>query len=395
MAISDGGVGTRQCPACRSVVPDAGFCGVCGARLDGPVGNWAILLRPRVYANAHQEPIWTPRVSSALFPRVPGKPRKPFRLALILVLIAIPVLAAARIPGPLGVLSILGWPLIFLIYSWRSEVFRDIPLRILMATGVLGAGLGVSWWLFTGTMVANRYGVSTGESLLLIPVLNVGLLLSLGGAVLMLVPALVTRLFPVPVREALDGFVVGAGGALWYSTAATTTILGPQFAEGLMEEQSAGRLLEDSLTYGIVNSICATAAGGLIGLSLWFQPDRRPGRDPRRARTALSICTALGVLTYPGLWIVDSLELPRAADALVKLTLAVLALLAVRCGIQIALLHETPDPATGDPILCVHCERVVPDMAFCAACGTAARASSRSSRRLRHQYPPVRQPAPG
>ena len=67
-----------------------------------------------------------------------------------------------------------------------------------------------------------------------------------------------------------------------------------------------------------------------------------------------------------------------------------LALLLVRCAVQIALLHEAPDPATGAPVLCVHCERVVPDMPFCSACGAAARASSRTSRRMRRESPPVR-----
>ena len=76
-----------------------------------------------------------------------------------------------------------------------------------------------------------------------------------------------------------------------------------------------------------------------------------------------------------------------------RVALAVLTLLVVRCGLQSALLHEAPDPSTGEPILCVHCERVVPDMPFCSACGAAGRASSRTSRRLRREHPPVLEPS--
>lgn len=380
---------TRDCPACHCAVPAATFCGQCGARLDGPVDRWTLLLRPAVHANAHRETAWLPRVTSSMFPRIAGATRKPYRLGLILVLIAVIVLSAARISGPLGVISVLSWPLMFLIYLWESDVFRDIPGRTLLTSMLLGIALGVGTWLTAGRILAGSYGVSTGASLLLLGEgLSVGFLISVAGGLLMLVPALVARLFPMPVRESLDGFVIGAFGALCYSTAATTTILAPQFVEGLMENQSAGRLFEDAVTYGIVSAIVTTAAGGAVGLALWFQPDRRSGRDPRRARLALAICAVLAVGCYVGVWAVDGSDI-RVLDIGGKIALAVLALIVVRCAIQIALLHEAPDPATGNPVLCVHCVRAVPDMPFCAACGAAARASSRSSRRLRRESPPV------
>lgn len=381
---------TRDCPACCSTVSAATFCGDCGAELDTRIGEWDRLLRPKVYANAHREALWVPRVSSTLFPRIPGEARKPFRIGLILVLIAVLVLSATRVNGPLGVMAVLGWPLLFLIYALQSDVFRDIPFRILGTGAVLGVLLGAGAWLSVGKAVSVSYGVSTGSSLLLLGrQLDIGFFISLGGAALMLVPALVTRLFPMPVRESLDGFVVGASGALWYSTAATTTILAPQFAEGLQEDQSAERLLQDSITYGIVSAVVTTAAGGVVGALLWF----RPSHGARRARLALTVCAVLAVGSYLGVWAVDSLGLQRFVDMTAKLGLAALALFVVRCALQIALLHEEPDPATGDPVLCVHCERVVPDRAFCVACGAAARAASRSSRELRRARPPVRQTA--
>lgn len=383
-------VATTDCPVCHSTVPAVKFCGGCGARLSAPVDTWTQLLRPEVFANAHREAIWVPRVSSGLFPRIAGETRRPFRIGLITVLIAVVLLSAARINGPLGVMAILGWPLLFLIYVWETDVFRDVPARILVTAMLLGAGLGVGAWLTTGKVIAGSYGITTGSGLLLLgEELNTGFLISLGGAALMLVPALITRLFKVPVRESLDGFVVGAFGALWYSTAATTTILAPQFAEGLQEDQDAGRLLEDSITYGIASAVVTTAVGGVVGMLLWFRV--REGRDPRRPRAALALCAALAVGCYLAVWFVDALGLPLFADMAAKLSVAVLALIVVRSAVQIALLHEEPDPANGDPVLCVHCERIVPDMPFCVACGAAARASSRSSRRLRHEFPPIRQ----
>lgn len=379
----------RECPACHATVPAETFCGDCGIDLRMPVSAWGVLARAEVYAAAPNEAVWSPWVSSTLFPHIPAVSRKPFRLGLGLILVAIVALTEAGLNGPLGVVSVIGWPLMFLIYVWQSDGFREIPLRILTVAMLLGVGLGVGWWLWAGKLIAGSFGVSTGSSLrLLHEVLNIGLFISLGGGALLVLPALVARAFRMPVRESLDGFVVGAFGALWCSTAATTTILAPQFAEGLMEDHSAGRLFEDSITYGVVNAIVTTAVGGLVGLSLWFTPDRRPGHDPKRARKALAVCTLLAAVLYAAVWVVDSFGWPRILDLTAKVMVAALALITVRFAVQIALLHETPDPATGTPLLCVHCTRVVPDMPFCVACGAAARASSRSSRRLRRQSPP-------
>lgn len=388
---SDGDPPALDCPACRSEVPAATFCGRCGARLDAPADAWSILLRPGVFANAHREPVWLPRVSSTLFPRLPGAARRPFRAGLILVVVAVVVLAVARVNGPLGVMAVIGWPLLFLIYVWQSGVFRDIPARILLTAMLLGIVLGAGAWLAAGEFVAGSYGVSTGSSFLLLGrELEAGFLVSLGGALLMLIPAVVTRLFAVPERESLDGFVIGAFGALWYSTAAATTILAPQFTEGLLEGQPPDRMLQDAISYGIVSAVVTTAAGGVVGATLWFAPCRRAGRDPWHARAALTLCSLLALGCYVAVWAVDAQGLPRFFDIGAKAGLALLALLVVRCAVQVALLHEIPDPATGDPVLCVHCLRVVPDMPFCVACGAAAQASSRTSRQLRRQYPPVR-----
>jgi rRNA maturation endonuclease Nob1 len=66
-------------------------------------------------------------------------------------------------------------------------------------------------------------------------------------------------------------------------------------------------------------------------------------------------------------------------------------LLVLRLGLHLALLHEAHDEIHSDePLLCPHCSHVVPDMAFCPACGAATRASSRSSRKLRREARPVR-----
>ncbi len=393
MTEQDDEVATRCCPACQQNVPAAPFCGNCGAAAAVTPTRLRILLRPRTYATAHREPVWMPRVSSTYLPRVPGPMRRPFRIGLIFVLIVVIVCAEVRLQGPGGVTATIGWPLLFLIYVWQTDVFRDIPVRIMLTAMALGVGLGVGWWLAAGKWLAGSYGVSTGSALSLTEVLNVGLAITAVGSILMLVPVAVCRLFPMRARESLDGFVIGAFGALWYSTAATTTIIAPQFAEGLIEDQTSARMLEDGISFGVVGPIVTTAAGGLAGLLLWFSPDRSRDRRGPAARKILGLCAVAGMALYMAAWMVDSLGLPAFTEMAVKLGIVVLALLLVRCAIQMALLHEQPDPWTGRPVLCAHCRTVVPDMPFCSSCGAATRASSRTSRRRLRESPPVPVPA--
>lgn len=67
-------VPTVECPVCHSTVPAASFCGICGANPQAPVQTWTTLLRPTVFANAHRETVWLPRVTSTLFPASPVPP---------------------------------------------------------------------------------------------------------------------------------------------------------------------------------------------------------------------------------------------------------------------------------------------------------------------------------
>jgi hypothetical protein len=378
---------SRQCPACRCAVPAAVFCGQCGADLEAAVSTFDVLLRPRVFAAAPREPVVVPRLTSSLFPRLPASARKPFRLALVLLLGAMVALSVLGANAALGAITILGGPLLFVLYMWQSDAFRDISRRALVIAFLTGSTLGVAWWLFTGRLLAGSYGVSTAAGLALQNLLaGFGLAVTVGGALILVLPPAVVRLLRVPVHEPMDGYVIGAFGALSYGCAASITWLFPQIFAGLLDAQSSWRMFTDAITYGVIDPLTTAALGGLLGLALWFRPS---GRHSRQARTVVTICAVLMAVLFVGIWVVDALSLPHAVEVAANLVQAGVALVLLRVAVQTVLLHETPDPATGDAVLCVHCEKVVPDAPFCVSCGAAARASSRSSRRLRRQCPPV------
>jgi hypothetical protein len=376
---------TMHCRVCRAAVPTAAFCGSCGAYLYHLPGNGPDWLRIRAYAAAPEEQMLRLSVVTTLFPHLAPRSRSAFRVglaALVLVLIA---LAVQHWQAALIAISALGVPLVFQFYLHQCRAYRDLrPWRLLL-TLLIGAGLGVLWALLTGPLLAGSAlkTLDVGESVLMR--IWVGLAVPVGGAVLMLVPAVSLRVFRPQTRESLDGFLIGASGAIAYTAAATLTRAAPQLTTGLVAHaQTSGSLLAQAGITGVAMPVIAIATGGMVGAALWFTRRADQPRQPRRPTRgvvlpALAVVVAISV----AVGLVDISRLPQGAQLGLQLLLAAFAVLALRSTLHLTLLHEAPDVTERQPLLCAHCRHVVPDMAFCPNCGIAARASSRSSRDAR------------
>ena len=383
-------VPSETCGNCRSTVPAGVFCGNCGAGLRERGHPW---MRAPVYAALPRESIVEPAITSTLFPHLARQARNPFRHGLALLFTALIAGSMLRLTGPLVTIAALGIPLLFVLYVWQSGVYRDIGVGTLLMTAAVGVVAGVAWPLLTGGLVARYYGISLAAGFVLEHVLTLGLVVALGASVLMVLPAVVVRLARPGPRESMEGFVIGALGALCYTGAATVTRLAPQYVAGFIDTFPRSRLLVESALYGVALPLTAAATGAMIGIVLWFRPSDRVREHPVLMRAVLLAFTVLVGAIYLTLWVIDASRLTKVSQLALHIVMTALALLALRIGVQLALLHESTDPATGAPLLCSRCERVVPDMPFCPACGVAARAAPRASRTLRRESPPERIPS--
>lgn len=371
-----------ECRVCRTDVPAGTFCGECGAYLSpsGGVTGW---LRIRAYC-AGREHLLRPSVVSSLFPRLPQHSRAPFRLAVGVLMLAVTACALLRLPAAMNALAALGVPLLFIAYLRKSVAFQGVPARTPLLTAALGIGAGLAWTLTTGTAVAREYDMPMGVGLPQFRIMRDGLGIPLGAMLLMLTPAVMIRLLGMRTRKSLDGFAIGALGALTFAAAATLSRMAPQFDDGLVDhDRPLSGLLVQAGIQGVAVPLTAAAAGALVGVALWFTPaSDNSSRRPKRMRSALGLTTATVPVCFVILGVVDVAPVPQIWILAVHLVVMALALLALRVGLQLALLYESHDTAsTGQSQLCPQCGHTVPDMAFCPDCGVALRALSQPPHR--------------
>jgi hypothetical protein len=389
---NDQPVPTAECRVCQTDVPAGEYCGLCGCHLTPRRGEGPDWLRIRDYGAAPDEHLLQLSLASSLFPHLPQRSRTAFRIALAVVLVALIAFAVLRLPAASITVAALGLPILFVIYLRESDGFHDVPVRTWVLTAALGIGLGVGWVLLTGPAMARSYGIALGAGVVGARMLRDGIGIPLGGVIVMLMPAVVVRLLRPPTREALDGFMIGALGALTFTAAATLTRLAPQFGSGVVSKRPMESLLCEAGIRGVAVPLIAAAAGGLIGAALWFtRPPSKEHQHPWTVRLILVSFAVAVLAVYLALGVIDVAHLPQVVMLVLYLALALVALFLLRIGLHLALLHEAHDEIQSDePLLCTHCGHVVPDMAFCPACGVATRASSRSSRKTRRETRPVR-----
>jgi hypothetical protein len=373
-----------RCSVCDKDVAAAAFCGTCGADLSAQRGDGRGRLRIGASAAAPGEHVLRLSIASTLFPHLPHRSRASFRVAMALLFLALVVFGLLRWQAPLIAVSALGLPLLFGLYVHETDIDDDLPVGSLILTAVLGVGLGVGWALLSGGLIAQTYDVALGDVEIDATTLLTGVAVAVVAAILMLAPAVVVRLLGRRTRESLDGFVIGALGALGFTAAATFTRSAPQFATG--PRADAGRpvteLLVQAAIQGVALPLTAAALGGLVGAALWFTRPANSSRRPATVLLALSILVAL--VLYGALGLMESLPFFQGLHVGLHLTVTVIALLALRIGLQAMLLHEAHDETDPDQhVLCPHCDHVVPNTAFCPNCGVAARAASRTSRTTR------------
>jgi RsiW-degrading membrane proteinase PrsW (M82 family) len=375
---------TVSCPSCGDTVPAGVYCGACGHHLALHEDGAKTGFRHHSYAAAPHEHVLRLSVVSSLFPHLPHRSRAPFRIAVVVLAVALVVLAALRLQAPMIAVAALGVPLLFQLYLQESDVYDDLPALLLAVSVVLGIGIGFGWAKLTAHHISIGIGTQqlggTDAGRFWVD----GVLLPLAGGVLLLVPTFVAFLMKPPdLDESMDGFLIGSIGAVGFTAASTITRLWPQLESGIVaHNRPVEGIVVESLLQGVAVPLTAASVGGVFGAALWVR--RRTQVHFGRVLASAKVMAPAALVIYLVLGLIDYWQPPQDALLVLHLAVAAAALLALRYGIHAVLLHEEHEVQIGPPRVCPHCEQVVPAMPFCPHCGYAHRAASRSARTRMH-----------
>jgi len=356
------------CPHCRSDVPTGSFCASCGLQLT-PSQSRLSWLRPTAFVTVPREKILWPIPTSSLFPRLTGRSRRQFRILTVFVIALILGLAAMRLAAPLIVVGALWFWLLLLVYLNETVATRRFSAGRLVVIGLVGAALGIGWMTATSQIIAHVYNIPIATSLAKRHMFQEGVLMPAGSMVLMGMPAVLARLRWRGSRESLDGFTIGVLGVASFNAAATMTRYAPQFIGGLLrpDRPVLGLVFEAGIN-GVTLPLTGATTGGLVGIVLWY----RNAANWCRARRMRWYLIALTFTTLGIFFIERTIDVSRAPEIptlIVHLVLTTVALMALRLGLQLAILTESHDPEHRGPTLCSQCEQSVAGMVFCSDCG--------------------------
>lgn len=358
------------CPHCGSKVPAGDFCGHCGAHLASGSTR-----RTHAFAAVPSQRVAHISIVTTLFPHLPHRRGRPFRVALVAGGAAVVLLAALHLFAPATVAAVFVIPLLYLIYLYEVEVYESEPWLVIGATMVAGAILGYAFTSITGDALVRSNLTADRDTAFVLS----GLTIPVVAQALMLAGPLFLYLFRARFREPLDGLTFGAASALGFTVASSLTAFWPLIEGPLVSSGApldwAVRLTRAGLLVSLVNA--STTA--LVAAAIWLQRyDRRRANREWQSSILAAVLVAFGVQIILGMiaFAVQDLVIGFAILGLATLAL----LLYVRLVIHQALLVEGAEHEIGPDELCAECHRIVPSMAFCPACGAARAAASKQGR---------------
>ncbi|TMC70874.1 MAG: PrsW family intramembrane metalloprotease, partial [Chloroflexi bacterium] len=207
-----------RCDHCANDVPDGVFCTRCGAH-QGTTGELrGARSREHNYAAHPSEPVVQPSVFTTLFPHLGRQKVHEFRWAFAVGIAGIVVLYGAGLIAAAILVAIFLVPVLYLIYLYEAQVYRDAPATVLGFTIGGGVVIGLVVTLIERAVYNPYSGVGNplrGAGLAAGTLLFLGVLVPVVQEVLKPLPALF-----LPNRadfpETVDGVVFGIAAGIGF-----------------------------------------------------------------------------------------------------------------------------------------------------------------------------------
>ncbi|HVS49035.1 MAG TPA: PrsW family glutamic-type intramembrane protease [Candidatus Dormibacteraeota bacterium] len=369
-----------RCDHCSHDVPDGVFCTRCGAHqgTTEEIGN--AKTREHRYAAHPGEHVAQPSVFTTLFPHLGHHKIHEFRwaftagLAGILVLYLTGLITAAILVAAFLV------PVLYLIYLYEAQVYRDEPAIVLGFTIGGGIIVGIVLTLFEriiynpfqyNTNVFGSAGINVGGLLI------VGLLLPVVQEVVKPLPAIFLpnrKDFP----ETVDGLVFGVAAGLGFSLA--QALIGfSSVLTGLPAHTEPGNWIYVLTTLAVFQPLLQGSATGMIVATIWrYQRGRLAGREIGGIVMAVIAHIAFSA----GTQVMQETSVNPLFILIWQAAIVGALLIYIRYVLHHALLEEAAHMGYAETV-CPSCHMHIVASGFCPNCGMALTAAPNAVKRAR------------
>ena len=369
-----------RCDHCANDVPDGVFCTRCGAHqgTTGQLGDSK--KREHRYAAHPSEHVLQPAIFTTIFPHLGHAKVHEFRWAFVVGAAAIVVLYLAGLISGAILVAIFLVPVLYLIYLYEAQVYRDEPALVLGFILGGGAVLGLVVSL-AERAIYNPYanfgnplrgtGVSVGALLLL------GLVLPVIQEAVKPLPAIFLpnrREFP----ETVDGLVLGIAAGLGFSVAESLVAFSSVLTS-LPLHSFSGNWIYDLTTIAVMQPLLQGSATGIVVAAVWRY---RRGRLATRELGGVAMAVIAHVAFSFGtqLW-KDALLSPLFILVWQAVIVGAL-LIYTRYLLHHSLLEEAAHMGYAETV-CPNCHTHIVASGFCPNCGMALTAAPAAVKRAR------------
>jgi RsiW-degrading membrane proteinase PrsW (M82 family) len=369
-----------RCDHCSNDVPDGVFCTRCGAHQGTTKEIGDAKTRVHRYAAHPGEHVVQPSVFTTLFPHLGHHKIHEFRWAFIAGLAGILVLYIAGLITAAILVATFLVPVLYLIYLYEAQVYRDEPALVLGFTIGGGAVLGLVLTLIERALF-NPYA-NVGNPLRNAG-LSIGALLFIG----LLVPVVQEAVKPLPALflpnrvdfpETVDGLVFGIAAGLGFSVAESLVAFSSALAN-LPVHLAPGNWIFDLTTLAVFQPLMQGSATGIIVAAVWRY---RRGRLGRRELAGVAVAFAAHVAFALGTQVLKDALVSQLLILVWQALLVGALLIYVRYLLHHALLEEAAHMGYAETV-CPNCHMHIVASGFCPNCGMALTAAPTAVKRAR------------
>ncbi len=369
-----------RCDHCAQEVPDGVFCTRCGAHQGTTNESGNAKTREHRYAAHPGEHVAQPAIFTTLFPHLGHHKIHEFRWAFIAGLAGVLVLYLAGLITAAILVSAFLVPVLYLIYLYEAQVYRDEPALVLGFTIGGGVVVGIVVTLFE-RLIYNPFQYAPNP--LSGAGLSIGALLILG----LVMPLIQEALKPIPAfflpnradfPETVDGLVFGVAAGLGFSVA--ETLIGfSSTLTSLPAQSTPGNWIYDLATLAIFQPLLQGSATGMIVATIWrFRRGRLAGREI--GAVAMAVIAHIAFST--GTVLMKDASVNPLFILIWQAVVVGSLLIYIRYLLHYSLLEEAAHMGFAETV-CPNCHMHIVASGFCPNCGMALSAVPHAVRRSR------------